>query len=53
MGHLKYPGKNIKFLQTSENENTICHNLWDRTSFLRREFIDIGANIKKTQRDLN
>jgi hypothetical protein len=40
-----------KFLESDENENTMCQNLWDTAkTMLGGKFIVMSAYIKKKQR---
>ena len=44
-------GEVEKYLETNENENTACQNLWDTSTAVRRQkFIAIQANFNKQEK---
>ena len=43
--------ENLKYLETSDNENTTIQNLWDAAkAFLRGKFIVIQPFLKKQEK---
>jgi hypothetical protein len=50
VGDQRNKGRNKKFLQSTENENTTYQNLWNTAkAILRGKFITINAYINKTE----
>ena len=50
-GSMRKSKENLKYLETSDNENTTIQNLWDAAkAFLRGKFIVIQPFLKKQEK---